>query len=218
MSKHRIILTIAVLVSLLVGTQNLFAATLIKYESSEGGISYEVDGAKMAGVTVEQLEFRDTGKTETIAGYTGMVYLSTTRVKSSFSDKTSTSEVVLSDHPDVYLASEAMSRFSKAVAGSFGAGMQDIQKMLNDKKLGMLRSDEMRLVSIKNKRISAKLFELPAEPTNFSDMIGDAGQQGGKDGGADSGFLGGIFGNKANWQKNRKKPAPIQRRIGQPTR
>ena len=47
MSKYKIILSVAVLASLLVGTQSLFAGTLIKHESNEGGISYEIVGDKM---------------------------------------------------------------------------------------------------------------------------------------------------------------------------
>lgn len=154
--------------------------------------------SKMVGVKIEQLEFADTGEKETIAGYKGSVYTSKMRIKTGFSKKTTTSEMVLSNHPDVYKVSSVMQRMAKIIGGSGVTGSDDMLKALENQKLGVLRSDEMRLVSIESQNIATSRFELPAEPTSMGNMAQDASKK-------SSGFLGSVFGNKTERQKNRQK-------------
>ena len=115
--------------------------------------------------------------------------------------------MVLSDHPEVYKVSRVMQRMAKIIAGSGVTGSDDMLKTLGNKKLGVLRSDAMRLVSIESKNIAASRFELPAEPTSMSNMMQGSSnaQQNSDSTKKSSGFLGSIFGNKAERQKNRQK-------------
>ena len=105
-----------------------------------------------------QGSFRDTGRTETIAGYQGKVF----EVIDQDGERT---EVVLSNHKDLTAVTEAMARFGAQSASNMGfAGegeMPDLSGVANG-YTGLLRQDKhMKLVSVDKSAKGSAYFDLP---------------------------------------------------------
>lgn len=105
-----------------------------------------------------QGSFRDTGRTETVAGYKGKVY----EVIDEDGERT---EVVLTDHKDLTTITQAMARFGAQSAsnmGFAGAGnVPDLSGMAGG-YTGLLRQDKhMTLVSVDKSGKGSGHFDLP---------------------------------------------------------
>ncbi|VAX14655.1 hypothetical protein MNBD_GAMMA24-2624 [hydrothermal vent metagenome] len=104
------------------------------------------------------IKYKDTGKTETIAGITGKVY--------RFEENGKSHEVVLGQNKDLQDAVLGVVEISKAATGmmSFDS-MNRIQKNASIKSLALLRLDDrVRLKSMNTRPIPASAFKLPAKP------------------------------------------------------
>lgn len=127
-----------------------------------------MQGFKMPGMGKESagqsagndVTFKKTGRTETIAGYTGNVY--------EVNDKSAGErwEVVLTDHDDVTAASKAFVAFSGAMASGMGmTGFNPAQVMdtiASHVETGLLRQDDnMRLTAIDTGKQADSVFALP---------------------------------------------------------
>ena len=113
------------------------------------------------------VQFRDTGRTETIAGYEGSVYEVTSNDE--------TQEVVLSDHEDIIALSQAWMEFAGKMTQQMGALNEQMEEnLLSESDIsnhgGMLRlSDDMRVKSVSNDSKGSDYYELPAG-TKVQDM------------------------------------------------
>ncbi len=113
------------------------------------------------------VQFRDTGRTETIAGYEGSVYEVTSNDE--------TQEVVLSDHEDIIALSQAWMEFAGKMTQQMGAMNEQMEEnLLSESDIsnhgGMLRlSDDMRVKSVSNDSKGSDYYELPAG-TKVQDM------------------------------------------------
>ncbi len=109
----------------------------------------------------ELIDISDTGKTEQIAGYTGKVY----RMKWRDKDGVKTSEVVLSNDPDVVEFSHAwmyMAGVMTKIVSRQDLSKNSIGEYLQQKNLGMLRLGKDFLVrSIKPGPLPAERFIVP---------------------------------------------------------
>ena len=122
-----------------------------------------------------QGSFRDTGRTETVAGYKGKVY----EVTDGDGERT---EVVLTDHKDLTTITQAMTRFGAQSAsnmGFAGAGnVPDLSGMAGG-YTGLLRQDKhMTLVSVDKSAKGSGYFDLPPG-TVMEKMPGMGGAGGG---------------------------------------
>ena len=112
-------------------------------------------------------EFRDTGRTETIAGYEGSVYEVTANGE--------TNEIVLSDHEDIVALSRGWVQFTGNMSKQMGAmneQMQDdlLSKSDIDERGGILRvGNDMRVKSVSTDNKGADFYELP-QGTRVQDM------------------------------------------------
>lgn len=113
-------------------------------------------------------ELRDTGRTETIAGYEGKVYEVT-------DSEGNTREMVLSDHEDIIELSRGWVEFSGSMMEKMGAGNEQMQQdMLSESDLaeygGILRvDDDMHLKSVSTDGKGSDYYDLP-EGTKVQDM------------------------------------------------
>lgn len=113
------------------------------------------------------VEFRDTGRTETIAGYEGDVYEVTSDGE--------TTEIVLSDHEDIAALSRGWVEFTGKMTKQMGAMKDQMEEDLLsqsdiEERGGMLRvGDDMRVKSISTESKGSDYFELP-EGTRVQDM------------------------------------------------
>lgn len=111
-----------------------------------------------------QPSFKHTGRTETIAGYKGTVYVAETKDESG--QLIDRSEIVFSKHPDVERASKAWMGVATRLGDIVGAQTsQAIEKASEQAETsgygGMLRVGEMVLVGIKKLSLDAAYFDLP---------------------------------------------------------
>jgi hypothetical protein len=119
------------------------------------------------------VDFRDTGRTETVAGYEGSVYEVT-------GPEGETSEIVLSDHEDIVALSRGWVEFTGNMTKQMGAVSEQMQdRMMSrsdiDKRGGILRAgDDMRIKSVSTDSKDSAYFELP-EGTKVQDMSGMGG-------------------------------------------
>lgn len=117
---------------------------------------------------VGEADFRNTGRTETIAGYEGSVYEVT-------DTDGNTSEVVLSDHEDIVQLSRGWVEFSTNMADNMGAMNKQMKEdMLSrgdiDEYGGILRvDDDMHVKSVSTDSKGSSHYELP-EGTKVQDM------------------------------------------------
>lgn len=113
-----------------------------------------------ADVDVDEYSFRDTGRTETVAGYQGTVY-------ESVGPRGDTSEVVLSKHEDIRSLSKGWMQFSGKMMSNIGLDTDDNLKALIEREDfndmgGVLRvEDGMRLQSVSTANKPADFFQLP---------------------------------------------------------
>ncbi len=120
-------------------------------------------------------EFRDAGRTETIAGYEGTVYEVTANGE--------TNEIVLSDHEDIVSLSRGWVQFTGNMTKQMGAMNEQMQEDLIsksdiDKRGGILRvGDDMRVKSISTDSKGSDYYELP-EGTKVQDMSNMRGMGG----------------------------------------
>jgi hypothetical protein len=111
-----------------------------------------------------QSSFKDTGRTETVAGYKGSVYVAET--KDEAGELIDRSEIVFSKHKDVELASKAWMSIATRLGNVVGLQTsQAIEKATKQAETsgygGMLRVGEMTLVSIEKPSLSTTHFDLP---------------------------------------------------------
>jgi hypothetical protein len=124
-----------------------------------------------------QGSFRDTGRTETVAGYKGKVY----EITDGDGERT---EVVLTDHKDLTTITQAMTRFgvqSASNMGFAGAGkVPDLSGMAGG-YTGLLRQDKhMTLLSVDKSGKGSGYFDLP--PGTVMEKMPGMGGAGGSGG------------------------------------
>lgn len=129
-----------------------------------------------------QSSFKKAGRTETIAGYKGTVYLSETKDESGqVIDK---SEVVFSEHEDIQRVNKAWRTIAMRVGSIIGkdtslAMAQATEKAEMSGYGGILRIEEMKLTGVEKPTLSAAYYELPpgAKMTDMgSPTSADAGK------------------------------------------
>lgn len=106
-------------------------------------------------------EFRDTGRTETVAGYKGRVYEVTDADGERY-------EVVLTNHKDITSLTRGMMRFGQQSAQNMGfADAMDLPlDVINSGYSGMLRQDKnVKLLSVDSGDKGKGHFELPPGTT-----------------------------------------------------
>lgn len=106
-------------------------------------------------------EFRDTGRTETVAGYKGRVYEVTDADGERY-------EVVLTNHKDITSLTRGMVRFGQQSAQNMGfADAMDLPlDVVNSGYTGMLRQDKnVKLLSVDTSDKGKGYFELPSGTT-----------------------------------------------------
>ncbi len=125
----------------------------------------------------EVLEMKDTGRSETVAGFKGRVY----QVKARGKNGIHTEEVVLSDAPEVRAYTEAWQNAGKTMEQALQQGKtstNDLNDFMAKKGLGLLRyGKEFQVVSLDSKRPPAEHFKLPANQMkmpDFGSMFGGA--------------------------------------------
>ncbi len=116
------------------------------------------------------LQIKATGKKETVAGFTGKVYLLTTQENGN----TKTEEVVLSTAPQVRDYAAAWSHATIAMEKAMGQKAEEDTNLNNymaKHKLGLLRyGKEFRVLSIENTTPPADRFNLPSPPMSMPDF------------------------------------------------
>lgn len=109
-----------------------------------------------------------TGDSATVAGIDGHVY----RVKVTESEgKTTTKETVLTDNP---LVVEMTTAYVDALLSTLAPDIaQNLNAKLPADERGLLQSGDgdFKLVSISDAKPDPQLFELPAKPTSFGNMM-----------------------------------------------
>lgn len=139
---------------------------MIKIMSAIAGKSQQ---KQLAFGQVESVEA--TGASETVAGIEGRVYRITTTDPSG---KTETIEAVLTDDPLVVAMSEG---YMGAMRAMLGEDIGKFMAALPDDDRGLLRvGDDFRLKAISGEEQPASLFELPAEPVSFAEMMQGLGR------------------------------------------
>jgi hypothetical protein len=188
---------------------------VIDASSMMKGFSGMVQQAAPSATTAEFVSLEKTGRSETVAGIKGEVYMLTTRQDG----EESTQEVVMSDDKRAIEFRDALFIMGHAAMEAFGEYQlrddnKDVQKQLADMNLGVLRvGQEMTVKEISSDSVAAARFELPAEPMDMQGlgaMMGAMGESSGQDGGADGEKSGGLFsgmmdalGGKADRQTDR---------------
>lgn len=157
-------------------------------------------------------EFKDTGRSETVAGIKGKVYLITYQ---DGSGNTRTDEIVLSNDKRVREMWQAWKNFALAMGGA-GAGAvntqgaKDFMARVDGQQMGMLRfGTQARVASLSSKTPSNSRFELPGPVTQMPDFgsfgaaaSGNASAESEK--GSGNPFAA-IFGGKAERQTERQE-------------
>jgi len=188
---------------------------VIDASSMMKGFSGMVQQAAPSATTAEFVSLEKTGRSETIAGIKGEVYMLSTRQDG----EESTQEVVMSDDERAIEFRDALFVMGQAAMDAFGEYQlrddnKDVQKQLADMNLGVLRvGQEMTVKEISSDSVAAARFELPAEPMDMQGlgaMMGAMGESSGKEVNADGEKSGGLFsgmmdalGGKAERQADR---------------
>jgi hypothetical protein len=114
------------------------------------------------------IEYKDTGKTETIAGIKGKVY--------SFVERGKQHEVVLGENNDLQAAVLGVVEISKSMVGAnnmLSMTGDQVQQDVSLKNMAMLRLDDVvHLESITTDSIPDSVFELPSKPQSFGAGMG----------------------------------------------
>lgn len=170
-----------------------------------------------------QSTFKNTGRTETIAGYKGSVYLAET--KDGSGKVIDSSEVVFSKNKDVERASRAWMTLAMRMGNIIGKDTSvAVDRATKQAEMsgygGMLRIDEMTLVSIEKPSLSAAYYELPkdAEKMDMGSLPGgEAGTAGTGSSGDDSNFakdLGKEAGDAAQDEVKQNTIEEVRKGIG----
>lgn len=151
----------------------------------------------------------DTGRTETVAGIEGRVYLA------SYTDEDGTNrtdEMVIGSHPVLREFSQTMGAWGQALAASFGvdtarASYDESMALIYGKGDGVLRfGNTYRIASLSQADIVASRFDLPANPQqmpNFGALLSGAGADAPAAESAEE-RRGGLFGNILGRQAERQ--------------
>jgi len=123
-------------------------------------------GAKGRQTERAPIKYKDTGRTETIAGITGKVY--------SFVERGKQHEVVLGRDKDLQDAVLGVVEIAKARSAAMPSESRNMMEQNSPiKGMAMLRLDHyMQLQSINKKRIQASVFKLPAKPQQLGGGLG----------------------------------------------
>lgn len=122
--------------------------------------------------TVESIE--PTGATQTVAGIEGRVYKITMTMDGG---DTTIEQAVLTDNPLVVEMTEAYLSSMSAVIGQQKTAQ--LIAALPDDDRGLLRwGNDYVLTSISDKQLDPAMFQLPAEPTSFAEMMQEMIQKG----------------------------------------
>ena len=119
-----------------------------------------------------QSSFKKAGRTETVAGYKGTVYISETKDESG--QVIDESEVVFSKHKDIQRANKAWRTIAMRMGSILGkdtslAVDQATEKAEMSGYGGILRINEMKLTGIEKPALSAAYYELP-QGAKMTDM------------------------------------------------
>jgi hypothetical protein len=118
----------------------------------------------------EVLSLKATGKKETVAGFTGEVYLVTAKDGTG----TSSEEVVFSSDPKVRAYTDAWREAGKTMQQVLARDMatdNDLDHYMEKNKLGLLRyGTQYRVVAIDDKKPAADRFTLPTAPMSMPDF------------------------------------------------
>jgi hypothetical protein len=119
-----------------------------------------------------QSSFKKAGRTETVAGYKGTVYISETKDESG--QVIDQSEVVFSKHKDIQRANKAWRTIAMRMGSIIGkdtslAVDQATEKAEMSGYGGLLRIDEMKLTGVEKPTLSAAYYELP-QNAKMTDM------------------------------------------------
>lgn len=157
------------------------------------------------------VSLKDTGRSETVAGVGGKVYLATY----TEDGQQKTAEMVLSSDRRAREFTNAMMGFARSMVKAGGRSMPEgsteLERQMAAGELGILRmGTEMRLTRLDGNTPAASRFELPAAPTQMPSLEGLFGGAGaganvdaGSEGGGGGFNLGGMFGKKIERQQER---------------
>jgi hypothetical protein len=151
-------------------------------------------GATPKTVEGKLLSMKPAGRSETVAGIKGEVYL--VRFIDEKGQERS-ADMVLSKDPRAVELQQAMTGMISSMAraaGKSAEGAAEMQKKLTAMNMGILRyGEDMWVSNISDRKIDSARFELPAEPTDLSALGGILGAASG-DSGEEGGFVSGIMG------------------------
>lgn len=133
-----------------------------------GMVDAFADDEEAASPLLNRIEsVKKTGKTETIAGIKGDVYEAVSRDRKGQAENT---QLVLTSDPLVVEMTEAYLAYSASMLGP--ERIAEIRNALPKGKRGLLRAgDDMVVQAVSKDKPAADMFELPAEPVNFGDMM-----------------------------------------------
>lgn len=131
------------------------------------GFADMAEGDETSVLNMRIKSVKATGKTQTVAGIKGEVYTLTALDKKG---QSKTMEAVFTSDPLAVEMTTAYLTFSESMVGA--KNMSEFKNAFPKGKQGLLRlGDDMVVQSISNKKPAASLFELPAKPTNMSEMM-----------------------------------------------
>jgi hypothetical protein len=160
------------------------------------GFSGMLAQAAPSATTNEFVSLEKTGRSETVAGIKGDVYLLTVREDG----KERTDEVVMSDDERAIEMLDALFSMSRAALAALddpkaAKNSRELRARLDETGLGILRvGEELKVTEISGDKVAAARFELPAEPMDMQGLGAMMGSMGAS--GADSGeekSAGGFF-------------------------
>lgn len=167
-----------------------------------------------------QSTFKKTGRSETIAGYKGTVYVVET--KDAAGKLIDSSEIVFSKHKDIRQVNKAWmaiaTRLGSILGGKSSLALDQASKKAEMEGYGgILRVGEMKLTRVEKPSLSAAYYELP-KGARMTDI--DPGMSGGKPaagGEADSTFvkdLGDEAGNAAQEEVKQNTIDEVKKGVG----
>lgn len=171
---------------------------VINASSMIKGFAGMMDQATPSMTTNEFVSLTKTGRSETVAGIRGEVYLLT--VIEDGAERTD--EVVMSADARAIEFRDALFAMARSVTRSLDnvdaeKNSRELEAKLRDTGLGVLRvGEEMTVTSISGDAIAAARFSLPAEPIDMQGIGAMMGSMGGNEGKANDGEKsGGLFSN-----------------------
>lgn len=160
-----------------------------------GGMVKEMSKTTTAGNDVQEFHsLKPTGRSETVAGVNGKVYLLDYRPAEGERKQV---EVVLSDDRAVREVTAAMNSYGRTMLAAMGMqapdGSRKLQGEIDTRNLGMLRfGTELKAIRVSSSMPAEANFRLPAEPTAMPNIPG-----------LGAGGLAAILGQKAERQQGR---------------